>query len=186
MTMDDALHSPEAPVEIVDYDPAWPAQFEQERALLERVLAPWLVGAIEHIGSTAVPGLAAKPVIDIMAPVRDLASSRAAIDALAPLGYVHHPYRPDEMHWFCKPSAAFRTHHLHLVPRSSALWRERIGFRDALRANRALAAEYEQLKRRLAAIHRLDREAYTDAKSPFVRRVLVAHGVDEPPREPRR
>jgi GrpB-like predicted nucleotidyltransferase (UPF0157 family) len=166
---------PEAPIELLGYDPSWPLKFEQERALLARALAPWLAGGIEHIGSTAVPGLVAKPVIDIMAPVHSLEASRDVIEAATPIGYAYYPYKPEAMHWFCKPSPAHRSHHLHLVPAGGTLWRQRIAFRDALRASPALAAEYAELKIRLAAMHRFDREAYTQAKSPFVQRVLAKH-----------
>ena len=76
------------------------------------------------------------------------------------------------MHWFCKPSPQSRTHHLHLVPYGSALWMQRLRFRDALRADPALAAEYAALKCELARRFRHDREAYTEAKTPFVERVL--------------
>jgi GrpB-like predicted nucleotidyltransferase (UPF0157 family)/predicted enzyme related to lactoylglutathione lyase len=162
----------EAPIEVVIYDPAWPGQFAAEQTLLQAVLAPWLTGEVEHIGSTAVPGLAAKPIIDLMAPVASLEGSRPAIAAAGRTGYVYYPYKAEAMHWLCKPSAAYRTHHLHLVPRGSALWRERIAFRDALRRDPALAAEYAELKLRLAARYRWDREAYTVAKEPFIRRVL--------------
>lgn len=162
----------EAPIEVVPYDARWPAAFEQERALLAEALGPWLAGPPEHIGSTAVPGLAAKPVIDIMAPVHTLAASRPAIEAARELGYMHYPYKPDVMHWFCKPSAAHRTHHLHLVPLGSPLWRERLAFRDALRADPELRASYQALKLDLAQRHRLVREAYTDAKTPFIEQVL--------------
>lgn len=162
----------EAPIEVAPYDARWPAAFEQERALLAEALGPWLAGPPEHIGSTAVPGLAAKPVIDIMAPVHTLAASRPAIEAARELGYVHYPYKPDVMHWFCKPSAEHRTHHLHLVPLGSPLWRERLAFRDALRADPELRASYQALKLDLAQRHRLVREAYTDAKTPFIEQVL--------------
>ena len=162
----------EAPIEVAPYDARWPAAFEQERALLAEALGPWLAGPPEHIGSTAVPGLAAKPVIDIMAPVHTLAASRPAIEAARELGYVHYPYKPDVMHWFCKPSAAHRTHHLHLVPLGSPLWRERLAFRDALRADPELRASYQALKLDLAQRHRLVREAYNDAKTPFIEQVL--------------
>ena len=162
----------EAPIEVAPYDARWPAAFEQERALLAEALGPWLAGPPEHIGSTAVPGLAAKPVIDSMAPVHTLAASRPAIEAARELGYVHYPYKPDVMHWFCKPSAAHRTHHLHLVPLGSPLWRERLAFRDALRADPELRASYQALKLDLAQRHRLVREAYTDAKTPFIEQVL--------------
>jgi GrpB-like predicted nucleotidyltransferase (UPF0157 family) len=164
----------EAKIEVVPYSPAWPAQFASERVLLAAALGPWLAGSIEHIGSTAIPGLAAKPVIDIMAPVHDLAVSRAAIPAAEALGYVYLPYKPEAMHWFCKPSPAHRTHHLHLVPINSELWHARLAFRDALRHNPLLAAEYQTLKYRLAALYPADREAYTEAKAPFIESTLKA------------
>lgn len=168
---------PDAPVELHEPDPLWALQFLQEQAALNEALAPWLVGPPEHIGSTAVPGLAAKPVIDIMAPVASLAASRAAQVAAGALGYLYHPYQAERMHWFCKPSPVHRTHHLHLVPLGSPLWCDRLAFRDALRASPALCAEYEGLKRQLAAAHRHDREAYTEGKSAFVASVLAGgHG----------
>jgi GrpB-like predicted nucleotidyltransferase (UPF0157 family) len=162
-----------APVEIVPYDPAWPARFEDERRLLGQALEPWLEGGIHHVGSTAVPGLAAKPVIDIMAGVRDREQARAAFEPLAALEYRYWPYRPEVMHWFCKPSESFRTHHLHLLEPDDPEWGARLAFRDALRAQPKLAREYELLKRELAARFRDDREAYTEAKAGFVREVLA-------------
>ena len=159
-------------IELVPYDPTWPAKFEAERLALVTVLGPWLAGNIEHIGSTSVPNLCAKPVIDIMAPVQSLEASRSAIDTAVEAGYVYFPYKPDVMHWFCKPSPEFRTHHLHMVPTASALWYDRLAFRDALRGDAKLAAEYAALKARLAVEFRDDREAYTDAKTPFIARVL--------------
>ena len=162
----------EASVRIVPYDPAWPSMFEQERSLLQEALGEWLSGPVEHVGSTAVPGLAAKPVIDIMAGVQSLEESRDAIAAAGRLAYVYYPYRPEMMHWFCKPSAAFRTHHLHLVPFNSRLWIERLAFRDYLRRDSAAAAEYASSKMQLAKQFEFDREAYTDAKGPFIQRVV--------------
>ena len=170
--MEKALGVAGATVEIVPYDPAWPQMFETERDLLEAALSRWLTGAIEHIGSTAVPGLAAKPVIDIMAPVHSLESSRGAIDAAIACGYVYYPYKAELMHWFCKPSPNHRTHHLHLVPHTSPLWKQRLMFRDALRSDPPLAAEYVRLKLRLAQQFRTDREAYTDGKTAFIDSVL--------------
>jgi GrpB-like predicted nucleotidyltransferase (UPF0157 family) len=162
----------EAPIILADYDPAWPEGFERERLRLAAALREWLAGPIEHIGSTAVPGLRAKPIIDIMAGVQTLDHSRPAIAAAARLQYVYFPYRTDVMHWFCKPSAAERTHHLHLVPVDSRLWIDRLAFRDHLRQHPTVAAEYAALKAELADRFRTDREAYTDAKAPFVARVL--------------
>ncbi len=161
-------------IELTPYDPAWQSKFEAERLALVAVLAPWLAGSIEHIGSTAIPGLCAKPVIDIMAPVHSLEASRSAIEAASQAGYVYFPYKSDVMHWFCKPSPEFRTHHLHMVPIGSQLWNDRLAFRDALRGNPTLAAEYATLKTGLAVEFREDREAYTDAKTPFVNRVLTS------------
>lgn len=162
-----------APVHVVPYDPAWPSRFAEERTRLARLLLPWLVGDIEHVGSTAIPGMCAKPVIDIMAPVHSLDASRDAIQVLAAHAYHHFPYRAQVMHWFCKPSPRFRTHHLHLVPFRNRLWAERIAFRDRLRSDPALASEYAELKRQLARRHEHDREAYTAGKGPFVMRVVM-------------
>lgn len=173
----------EAAVELVAYDSAWPVLFEQESRELRRVLDAWLTGPIEHIGSTAVPGICAKPVIDIMAGVRDLETSRPAIEAAATMGYCYSPYQPDVRHWFCKPSLMFRTHHLHLVPVDSPQWVRPIAFREYLRTHPDVAAEYDSVKRALASQFRLDREAYTKAKSPFIdavteKALASGYGVD--------
>jgi GrpB-like predicted nucleotidyltransferase (UPF0157 family) len=160
-------------IEVVPYDPAWPARFEEERRRLEDVLGPWLEGGIHHVGSTAVPGLAAKPVIDILAGVRDREEARAAFESLAALGYCYFPYRADEMHWFCKPSPAFRTHHLHLIEPGNPRFAAELAFRDELRAHPETAAEYAALKLRLAERHRDEREAYTEGKSAFVEAVVT-------------
>ncbi len=165
---------PEASIEVVEYTPHWAELFSLEQEVLARELESWLVGPPEHIGSTAVPGLAAKPIIDIMAPVASLKASLPAIEAAGRIGYVFYPYQPEVMQWFCKPSPSYRTHHLHLVPAGSQLWLDRLAFRDTLRASDALRAEYHTLKQSLAQIHREDREAYTSAKGPFIERVLQA------------
>ena len=162
----------QAPVKVVAYDSSWPGKFRAEERYLSQVLSEWLVADIEHIGSTAVPGLAAKPVIDVMVPVEGLEVSRPAIGFLVQSGYTYYPYKGDVMHWFCKPSAAHRTHHIHLVPFGSQLWHDRLAFRDALRQRAELAAEYAELKQALATRYEFDREAYTEAKGPFVERVL--------------
>ena len=162
------------PVRIVPYDPAWPERFEAEKRLLEEVLAPWIVGGVHHIGSTAVPGLAAKPIVDVMVGVEGLEESLPARPAAESVGYRWAPYRPEVFHWFCKPSPARRTHHLILVPVDHPTFAARLAFRDALREDASLAAEYEALKRELAGRHRFDREAYTNAKSDFVVRMTRA------------
>jgi GrpB-like predicted nucleotidyltransferase (UPF0157 family) len=161
------------PIEVVPYDPTWPARFEEERRLLEGVLGSWLEGGIHHVGSTAVPGLPAKPVIDILAGVRDREEARAAFDLLAALGYCYFPYRSDEMHWFCKPSPAFRTHHLHLVEPGESRFAAELAFRDELRSHPETAAEYAALKLRLAERYRDDREAYTEGKAGFIEAIVA-------------
>lgn len=175
-------------IEIIAYQPEWPGRFEAERSRLAPVLAPWLSGGIHHIGSTSVPGLAAKPVIDMMAGVRDLAEAQAAVERLAALGYGHAYHRPGTL-WFFAPGEgepAARTHHLHLTEPGSDLWRERLAFRDALRADPALAAEYAQLKAELQAGHTVYDGAYTSGKRPFVARVLAASGIELPARPAQR
>lgn len=161
------------PVQILPYDPAWPDRFEVERALLQLAIGKWVTGGIHHVGSTGVPGLAAKPVIDILVGAKDLPSSRESFGALAELDYQYAPYRTDEMHWLCKPNPSHRTHHLHLVPTGSRRYQAELAFRDTLRARPDLASEYAELKQRLAVEHRDDREAYTEAKQGFIARVLA-------------
>jgi GrpB-like predicted nucleotidyltransferase (UPF0157 family) len=156
------------PIRVVRYDPVWPRRFDAERARLAEAIGPWVTGGIHHVGSTAVPGLAAKPVIDILVGVEELSTSRDCFGALAALDYTYAPYLVDEMHWFCKPRPERRTHHLHLVPTGSRRYRDELAFRDALRARPDLAASYQSLKQRLAIEHRLDREAYTEAKRDFI------------------
>jgi GrpB-like predicted nucleotidyltransferase (UPF0157 family) len=171
-------------VVVVPYDPGWPAQFEAERAGLEEALALWLEGGVHHVGSTAVPGLAAKPILDMLAGVGGLDAARAASAPLAGLGYVSAPHRPDEAHHFSKPSArlAEATHGLHLTVPGSDLWRERLAFRDALRADPALVREYAGLKARLARDHGCDLGAYTAGKRAFVASVLARAGLSLQPR----
>jgi GrpB-like predicted nucleotidyltransferase (UPF0157 family) len=152
--------------------PSWAARFEDERTHLKAAIGHWVVGGIHHVGSTAVPGLAAKPIVDILAGVRDLASSRACFEPLARLGYMYAPYRAEEMHWFCKLRPTQRTHHLHLVPVGSKRYREELAFRDRLRSHPAEARDYEALKHRVAVEFEHDREAYTTAKSAFIRALL--------------
>lgn len=113
-----------------------------------------------------------KPVIDIMFGVRSLNETRPAIDLLSRNGYQYWPYKADVMHWFCKPSDAFRTHHLHLIPYDSSLWRERLRFRNMLRTDSKIASDYADLKRDLAERYKDDREAYTQHKWPFISHVL--------------
>lgn len=170
---------------VAPYDPDWPRRFEAERVLLERALAPWLEGGIHHIGSTAIPGIAAKPDIDIMAGVRDLEEARAAFEPLFELGYEETPHRP-RTHHFSKPVGGPWTHQLHLTEPGSDLWVERLAFRDALRADPELVAEYQALKLRMAEAEQRGGEAYSAVtKRPFVARVLSQAGIEIPAVSPR-
>jgi GrpB-like predicted nucleotidyltransferase (UPF0157 family) len=162
---------------VAPYDPEWPRRFGSERTILEETLAVWLDGDIEHVGSTSVPGLAAKPVIDMIAPVRELDAARAAFEPLRALGYEHREHRP-EAHAFHKPGGVAwweETHHLHLAERGSGIWRERLAFRDALRADPALASEYQDWKLREARGG--PGSPYAGSKFPFVARVLAEAGI---------
>lgn len=166
------LAEAEEPIEVVPYDPRWPERFESERCALEGSIGEWATGGIHHVGSTAVPGLDAKPIVDVLVGVESLDAARACFEPLARLGYLHAPYRPEEMHWFCKPHPRRRTHHLHVVPTGSGRFRDELAFRDALRASPELAASYALTKHRLAALFKHDREGYTGAKEPFIREAL--------------
>jgi len=165
-------------VELSEYDPEWPLKFEAEKNFLMGIIGQWLCEKVEHIGSTSVPGLVAKPVIDIMFGVKSLQESRPAIDVLVKNGYEYFPYKENVMHWLCKPSDAFRTHHLHLIPFESPLWLERIRFRDLLLSDGEIANEYSALKKALAFRYREDRETYTEKKWPFIQQVLERISTD--------
>jgi GrpB-like predicted nucleotidyltransferase (UPF0157 family) len=156
----------------VPYDEAWPVRYAEERAALLAAIGDWVLGGVHHVGSTAVPGLDAKPTIDILVGVRDLQEARLSFDRLGALGYLYAPYRASEMHWFCKPDPSRRTHHLHLVATDSARFRDELAFRDHLRGHPDVAEEYARLKRRLANAFEHDREAYTAAKADFIRGVV--------------
>ena len=166
------------PVRIVPYDPAWPERFKEEREALSAAIGDWVTGRIHHVGSTSVPGLGSKPVIDILVGVRDLEESRSCFDRLGDLEYMYAPYRSEEMHWFCKPNPSRRTHHLHLVPAGSSRFHDELAFRDYLRTHSEVAKEYGALKRRLAKKFRHDREAYTDAKTEFIL-ATVQRAIDQ-------
>lgn len=163
-------------IRLVPYDPAWPQQFADEASLLEQVLAPWLVGKVEHVGSTSVPGLAAKPILDMIAPIAELAAAAAAARPLLDAGYAAGVHRPVEAHYFYKPPGEHwwqRTHQLHLTEPTTALWRSRVGFRNALRARPDLCVRYLDLKQELAHSLVDDIDSYAGAKREFVAEVLA-------------
>lgn len=169
-------------IRIAPYDPQWPAQFRGECDHLRRCLPSELLGRIEHFGSTAIPGLAAKPIIDLLVEVADLEATKARIvPVLEAQGY-DYLWRPaisvDDglpfYAWFIKRNAAgARTHHIHMVEAHFTQWDSLI-FRDYLLAHPNIAQEYQELKLQLATAHPNDREAYTLGKSEFIGRVMKA------------
>lgn len=177
MSADDPGSWRDEPVRLVPHDPSWAARFAAEAELLHATIGTYITGGIHHVGSTAVGGLDAKPIIDSAVGVESLEASRPCIELLSAIDYLYAPYRAEVMHWLCKPDPAKRTHHLHLIPTGSPRLADEIAFRDYLRAHPAKAAEYGDLKHRLAAEHRADREAYTRAKTDFVAAVTAAAHV---------
>lgn len=151
--------------------------------MLEPVLAGWLAAPVEHIGSTSVPGLPAKPIVDMMGGVRSLDEARAAAEPLAGLGYVFAEHRPDAWHFYrpSPDSPEAHTHHLHLTEVGSPLWTERLTFRNALRADPGLAARYRDLKLELAS-QQGGVVVYTHGKRALVVEVLAAGGITLQPR----
>ncbi len=163
-----------APVFIFDYDPSWPAAFEAERARLGAALGIDLV-AIEHVGSTSVPGLAAKPIVDIMGGVARLEGTAAWGDVLHALGYEFQPealtHLPDDR-LFLKRTTGTPAVNLHLTEHGGAFWQEKLLFRDYLRAHDEVAREYEALKRALAPRFLDVPFTYSVAKTDFIRATL--------------
>jgi GrpB-like predicted nucleotidyltransferase (UPF0157 family) len=174
------------PVTLVDYDPAWRDRFLERAGRLTALLQPWLAAPVEHVGSTAVPGLRAKPVVDILAPVVSLAQAQVAIAALTADGWLFWPDDPNRSYrmWFLRPKPEARTHHLHVIQHDHPTARAELAFRDVLREDPVVRAAYAALKDRLAVQYRTDRDAYTDAKSDFIRSVLHAAGIDATSRKP--
>lgn len=162
--------------EVRPHDPSWTVRAESERDHLEQLLAPWLVDGIEHVGSTAIPGLAAKPIVDLQASVSDLDDVETA-ERLTANGWVYVPPELDQRPWrrfFVKPdpSGQHREAHLHLIQAGHQRWTDQIRFRDALRDDPDLAQAYADLKHRLANENGHDREAYTKGKAAFVAKAL--------------
>lgn len=159
---------------IDSYDPLWPQAFAVEAARIERACGDeQLPLRLEHVGSTSVPGLSAKPIIDILAGCPPRASRSAYVAAVRQPGYEHKgAFGIPGRNYFRRGSP--RTHHLHLVDWTSVLWHDHVLFRDYLRTHDDVAREYAALNRQLAAAVQSGRDhtQYTDAKSPFIHAVL--------------
>lgn len=159
------------PIEIVAYDPAWPERFGEMRAKLAAGLGPTAT-RIDHVGSTAIHGLAAKPVIDIQISVADVHNDAAYKDAIEAQGFKLRWIEPAHR-YFRAPPPLPRLFHVHVCSAGSDWEHVHLLFRDYLRGHPDTAAEYEALKLKLAADHRDDRIAYNDAKVPFIEDVLT-------------
>jgi GrpB-like predicted nucleotidyltransferase (UPF0157 family) len=177
------------PIVITDYDPVWPQRFERERLEILRVCGAKPFVRIEHMGSTAVPGLAAKAIIDIMPGLRSLDDAAALIAPLASLGYQYVPEyeRPSEIdegmplrRYFRKDVNGERAFHMHMVEAGSEIWVTQLIFRDFLRISPEDAAEYARVKRRVAGEYNLtvtprsnSNLGYTDKKSDCISAIMA-------------
>jgi GrpB-like predicted nucleotidyltransferase (UPF0157 family) len=162
-------------VHIVSYDPSWPTLFAQERNHVLEAVGRW-VEEVEHIGSTAILGLDAKPVVDLMVGLKSMAHASSCVEPLANLGYSYWAEGAQPHHHlfvrFVDPAMSARTHNLHLVEAGGQYWHERLLFRNYLHSHLEVAKEYARLKHQLASRHRDDRESYTEAKADFVGEVV--------------
>ena len=163
------------PVELHEHSTEWATRAGEWIATIRRALLV-LDTRVEHVGSTAVPGLIAKPVIDLLVSVPDLAAERAYRPALESLGLVLRAREPDHL-FFRPPAGQPRAVHVHVCATGSAWEREHLAFRDQLRARPDIAAAYAELKRRLALDFRSDRAAYTDGKATFIRSLIGSTGT---------
>jgi GrpB-like predicted nucleotidyltransferase (UPF0157 family) len=166
-------------IAVVDYDPGWPEAFERLRSHVWAVLSDVAVG-IEHVGSTAVPGLAAKRVIDIDIVVRDDVGVRSAIGRLATLGYVHKGNLGIEgREAFANPPTELPEHNLYVCPAGSVPLGNHIAVRDYLRAHPGTAQRYGELKKQLATTFRHDIGSYIDGKTAFILEILRGAGFSD-------
>ena len=164
-------------IELVPYNLDWPEMYQTEAERLRSVLPSTLILGMEHFGSTAVPGLSAKPIIDILVAVRSVSESHhTCVLPMESLGYAFWEDNPQrDQLFFVKglpPSAPHRTHHVHMTEVDGVMW-DRLLFRDYLRVHPEEATRYETLKFDLMERYRYDREAYTDAKAAYVKRVMA-------------
>ena len=144
------------------YDPSWPTLFAQERNLILQTVGQW-IEEVEHVGNTAIPGLDAKPVVDLVVGLKDKSDALSLVEPLRSLGYSYWAEGDKAHHHlfvrFVDLEMSARTHNLHVVEAGGQYWEERLLFRDYLRKHPETAKEYARLKHRLATRHRDDREA---------------------------
>jgi GrpB-like predicted nucleotidyltransferase (UPF0157 family) len=177
----DGICTDQPTVLLSPYDTTWPLEFAAEADRIARA-CDGLPIRLEHIGSTAIPGLSAKPVIDILAGRPGNMPGESYVSAFKQLGYEHKgAYGVPGRNYFRRGTP--RSHHVHLVSWSSNVWHDHLLFRDYLRAHAETAREYETLKRELAALYAQDKERYTDAKGPFIRSIIRRAKAERSPEE---
>ena len=162
---------------VEDYNPQWPQMYEQEKACIQDAIGEYLID-IQHVGSTSIPGLSAKPIIDIMAVIRNISLVEQCVQPLEALDYLYQgelgiPGR----HYFRKPidiSHTDRTFHLHMVEKGHDQWAMYQLFREYMLLHPESVREYDTLKRELATKHGSDRAVYTNAKAPFIESIIRA------------
>src|SRR5438034_130872 len=174
-------------IHLADYDPRWPQLFEEERARLQAAIGEWATD-IQHVGSTSIPSIAAKPIVDIAVHLRSLVDALYCITPLMELGYeclgefgipgrIYFRKRTDQPLRGQSHDGIGRTHQIHMYERTNEQYEKQIVFRDYLRAHPDAAGEYEVLKRQLAERHARDVEAYALAKSEFVLAIIARAGA---------
>jgi len=171
-------------VAVIEYNKKWPKLFNQERNLLLKALGKAAI-CIEHIGSTSVPSLAARPVIDIMAGLRDFADADSLVPKVVDLGYTYIREYENVMpnrRFFRKMQNGKDTHHIHMVEIGGEFWERHLLFRDYLRENPKIAAEYALLKKKLARHQWKDANDYAEAKTQFIKGVEEQARVRKKPR----
>ena len=164
----------ESPIIITDYNTQWPVLFIKEKQNISKAIGQ-LVLAIEHIGSTSVPGLGSKPIIDIMVGVKRFEDTKACIEPLVGLGYSYVPEFEAEIpgrRFFRKGTRANATHHIHLVEKDKEFWIDHLFFRDYLRTHPKEEMEYYLLKKELAKKFVHDRDGYVKGKTDFIVSIL--------------
>ncbi|CAM3740741.1 GrpB family protein [Mesobacillus zeae] len=169
---------------LIDYNPDWPRKYEEEKNRILEVTGKEIM-AIAHIGSTSIKGLAAKPIIDIMAGIKKLKDFEALIQPLDKIGYQYIPKAEfKERKFFRKGLWGRGTCHLHICEIDSNEWKEKLFFRDFLRLHPESVEEYSTFKKELAAKFQFDRARYTEEKGPFVRAIIDKALMNGPLVEP--
>jgi len=165
-------------VKLVPHNSKWAELFEEEKYLLKKTFGDTIL-AIEHIGSTAIPGIPAKPIIDINIGVKSLEVARDMKEKFEKLGYEHRPFVPgktkDDLKWqelYVKGPEEKRTHYVHVTVFGGSYWKNDLLFRDFLRKNSERAKQYAKLKEQLAEKYADNRAIYTENKEQFINETL--------------